>query len=71
MKLTDFINAIEEELGVTATREMMPLQPGDVPITYADVSDLATDLGYQPNTDVQEGIRNFVNWYKEYYSVGQ
>ncbi len=69
VQLLRFIEAIEAALGKTAEKEMMPIQPGDVPITYADVSDLVTDLGYQPNTPVQEGIDRFVRWYRGYYGV--
>jgi UDP-glucuronate 4-epimerase len=67
VKLMDFIEAIEKELGVTAKKNMMDIQPGDVPATYADVQDLVDDLGYQPATPVREGIRRFVEWYKAFY----
>ena len=67
VKLMDFIEAIEQELGVTAQKHMMDIQPGDVPATYADVQDLVDDLGYQPATPVREGIRRFVGWYREFY----
>jgi UDP-glucuronate 4-epimerase len=69
VKLTEFIAAIENELGKKAIKELLPLQPGDVPATYADVSDLVRDVGYKPNTSVAEGVRNFINWYKKYYIV--
>jgi UDP-glucuronate 4-epimerase len=69
VKLLDFIHAIEEELGIKATKEMKPLQPGDVPATYADVSDLVADLNYKPNTTIKTGIRNFISWYKKYYNI--
>ncbi len=65
--LMEFIEAIEKALGRKAIREFLPLQPGDVPATYADVSDLAEDTGFKPSTSVETGIRNFVEWYKEYY----
>jgi UDP-glucuronate 4-epimerase len=64
VQLLDFIAAIEAELGVTAQKNLLPLQPGDVPATYADVSDLVADLGYQPATPVREGIRRFLDWYR-------
>jgi UDP-glucuronate 4-epimerase len=48
---------------------LLPLQPGDVPDTYADVEALVADVGYRPETTIQQGIGNFVNWYKEYYKV--
>lgn len=67
--LMEFINAIEEELGLEAKKVMMPLQAGDVPATYADVTDLVRDLNYKPNTPVREGIKNFINWYMKFYKV--
>lgn len=69
VKLMDFIKAIEEELGVTAKKNMMDIQPGDVPATYADVQDLMTDLGYKPETTIEEGIKAFLGWYREFYKV--
>ena len=67
VKLTDFISAIEEELGKTAQKELLPIQPGDVPATFADVSSLVEAVGYKPSTTVREGIRQFMLWYKNYY----
>lgn len=67
VKLMDFVTAIEEELGTEAEKIMMDLQPGDVPATYANVQDLMDDLGYKPETPIREGIRNFLDWYREYY----
>ena len=67
VKLMDFITAIEEELGMPAEKIMMDLQPGDVPATYANVQDLMDDLGYKPETPIRQGIRNFLDWYREYY----
>jgi UDP-glucuronate 4-epimerase len=61
--LTDFIEAIEKALGQTAKRELLPMQPGDVAATYADIEDLVEDVDYQPQTTVQDGINNFVAWY--------
>ncbi len=69
VKLMDFITAIEDTLGKTAEKIMLPMQPGDVPATTADVSDLVEDLGYRPNTSVQEGIEQFIAWYLDYYEV--
>lgn len=69
VKLTDFIDAIENAVGSKAIRQMMPIQPGDVEKTWADVSALKKDYGYNPNTPVEVGIRNFVQWYKSYYSA--
>jgi UDP-glucuronate 4-epimerase len=67
VKLTDFIDAIEENLGKKAIRNYMPMQPGDVEKTWADVNDLIRDFNYAPKTPVQEGIREFVKWYRAYY----
>jgi UDP-glucuronate 4-epimerase len=61
--LTDFIAAIETALGQTAQKEFLPMQPGDVSATYADIEDLVADVDYQPQTPVQEGINNFIAWY--------
>ena len=68
--LMDYIQAIEKALGMEAEKELLPLQPGDVPDTYADVTDLVEEFGYQPSMTIEEGIRNFVNWYKEYLKNG-
>ncbi len=69
VKLMDFIEAIEKELGIVAKKNMLPLQPGDVPATYANVEDLVSDLGYKPNTSIQEGIKRFIAWYKEFFEI--
>jgi len=65
--LMAFIEAIEKAIGKKAVKEYLPLQAGDVPATYADVSDLIKDTGFKPATPIVEGINNFVKWYKEYY----
>jgi len=67
--LIDFIEAIEKAIGKTAKKNMLPIQPGDVPATYADVTDLVEDLGYKPATPIQEGIEKFVKWYRDFYNV--
>jgi UDP-glucuronate 4-epimerase len=67
VNLMDYIAALENALGVKAQMEMLPLQPGDVPDTYADVTDLAEQFDYKPATPVQEGIARFVGWYREYF----
>ncbi|CAM4383504.1 NAD-dependent epimerase [Zobellia nedashkovskayae] len=67
VKLTDFIEAIENSMGQKAEKKLMPMQPGDVERTWADVDDLIRDYDYQPNTSVADGVQNFVDWYKEYY----
>jgi len=68
-KLGDFIETIELEIGKKAQKEFLPMQNGDVEITYADVESLIDYIGYQPQTSIGEGICNFVNWYKGYYQV--
>ncbi|MGC9332028.1 MAG: NAD-dependent epimerase [Bacteroidales bacterium] len=67
VQLMEYIAAIEKHLGKTATKELMPMQPGDVPCTNADVTDLMVNLGYKPDTPVEKGIERFVAWYKEYF----
>src|SRR6056297_577467 len=67
--LMQFIEAIENTLGKTAEKEYLPMQPGDVPATWADTSELERDFGYKPSTPVKEGVRRFVEWYREFYSV--
>lgn len=67
VKLMDFITAIENKLGKIIEKNMMPIQAGDVPATYADVSDLVENLGYRPATPIQEGINKFVDWYLEFF----
>ena len=66
VELLDYIKAIEEALGVKAEIDFLPLQPGDVPDTYADVSDLFSDVDYKPLMDVKQGVKNFVEWYLSY-----
>ena len=67
--LLTFIETLEKCLGKKAIKNLLPLQPGDVPDTYADVSDLVNDLGYKPATLLENGIANFVQWYKDFYKV--
>jgi len=69
IKLTTFIELLEAELGKKAEKNLLPLQPGDVPATYADVDDLMTDVGFRPAMPIEEGIRRFVAWYREYFQV--
>jgi UDP-glucuronate 4-epimerase len=69
VKLMDFIEAIENALGKKIEKNMMPMQPGDVPATYADVEPLVEDMHYKPATPVQEGVNNFVAWYREFYHI--
>mgnify|MGYP003668764171 CR=1 FL=1 len=65
--LEDYILAIEEALGMTAQKNLLPLQPGDVPDTFADIDALIEDVGYRPTTGVRTGIQRFVAWYRSYY----
>lgn len=67
VKLLDFITAIEDELGMKGVLDFQPIQPGDVPSTYADVTDLVANVGYKPDTTIQKGIKEFIGWYRSYY----
>jgi len=69
VELMDYIAALESSLGKTAEKKLLPLQPGDVPDTFADVSGLVRDFNYQPATTVEEGISRFVEWYREFYQL--
>jgi UDP-glucuronate 4-epimerase len=68
-KLMRYIEVLEKCLGKTARKNFLPMQDGDVPATYADVDDLVRDIGFKPGTSIETGIRNFVDWYREYYGV--
>ncbi|WP_415897567.1 NAD-dependent epimerase [Neptuniibacter sp. QD72_48] len=67
IELMEFIQAIESAAGKEAVKEYLPMQPGDVPATYADVSDLEKTVGFKPSTSIQDGMNKFVDWYKGYY----
>lgn len=67
IELMKFIGVLEDCLGKKAKKNLLPIQPGDVPETYADVDDLAKDVGFKPATPIEEGIKKFVEWYREYY----
>lgn len=69
VKLFDFIKEIEYCLGKEAEKKMLPMQPGDVERTWANVDDLIKDYGYQPDTSVKEGVKRFIEWYKEFYKI--
>lgn len=69
VKLMRYIEVLEECLGKKAELNLLPLQPGDVPDTYASVDNLVKDVGYKPATPVEEGVRRFVEWYRAYYQV--
>jgi UDP-glucuronate 4-epimerase len=70
VELMYFIECIERAVGKKALKNLLPPQPGDVPRTFADVDDLVADIGFQPRTPIEEGIRRFVEWYREFYRVG-
>lgn len=67
VELLHFINVIEECLGIEAQKNMLPLQLGDVTMTYADVDDLIADVGFKPSTSIELGVQRFIEWYKKYY----
>ncbi len=69
VELMDYIAALEKALGKKAKMDMLPLQPGDVPDTYADVTDLVELLEYKPSTPIDKGIENFVGWYRNYFNI--
>ncbi|MFL5507315.1 MAG: NAD-dependent epimerase [Gemmatimonadales bacterium] len=67
VELMDLIATLERELGQVAVKNMLPIQPGDVPATWANVDDLARDVGFKPATSIAEGVKRFVGWYREFY----
>jgi len=69
IELSVFIETIENALGMQARKNMLPMQPGDVPATYAEIHDLETAVGFRPSTSIDVGVQKFVDWYREYYSV--
>jgi UDP-glucuronate 4-epimerase len=69
VELLHFIEVLEQALGKKAEKKLMPLQPGDVPATYADIEDLTSDVGFKPTTSIEVGIPRFVKWYREFYRV--
>lgn len=68
--LKHMIETIEQEMGKTAVKNWLPMQPGDVPVTYANVDSLIKELGFQPKTSLKDGIRHFVAWFYDYYKTG-
>jgi UDP-glucuronate 4-epimerase len=68
-KLLDFIAVIERALGRTAQKQLLPLQPGDVPESFADITASRRDLGFDPKTTIEVGLARFVEWYKEYHRI--
>jgi UDP-glucuronate 4-epimerase len=69
VELMDLIGTLEQALGQKAEKNLLPIQPGDVPATYADVDDLMRDVGFKPATPIAEGVQRFVSWYRDYYQV--
>jgi UDP-glucuronate 4-epimerase len=69
VRLMDFIEEIERQLGKKAEKNLMPIQPGDIALSYADVSELKQNLDYSPGTSIQEGVANFLTWYKSYFNI--
>jgi UDP-glucuronate 4-epimerase len=63
------VELLEREFGKVAEKQMLPMQPGDVPATYADIDDLKRDIGFSPTTTIEDGVRNFVAWYRKFYAV--
>jgi UDP-glucuronate 4-epimerase len=69
-ELNHVVSVLEQALGRTAVKEILPMMPpGDVPATFADVGDLMREIGFRPETGIEDGIRNFVAWYREHYEV--
>ena len=68
-ELMDYIKALETSLGMVAKKELLPIQPGDVPDTFADIDDLEEEFGYKPTMSIENGVENFVQWYKEYNKI--
>ena len=69
VELMDYIGAIEKKLGIIAQKNYLPMQEGDVPATWADTTDLERDLGYRPDTSVEEGVSRFIDWYRDFFKV--
>ena len=69
VELLDLIGVLEQAVGKKAEKRLLPIQPGDVPATYADIDDLTNDVGFRPNTPVEVGIPRFVKWYREFYGL--
>ncbi|MCW2192896.1 UDP-glucuronate 4-epimerase [Bradyrhizobium elkanii] len=68
-ELLRVVSLLEKGLGRTAIKELLPMQPGDVPATYADIEDLAQDIGFRPSTSIEDGIARFIKWYRKYHKV--
>jgi UDP-glucuronate 4-epimerase len=68
-ELMHVVSLLEREFGHTAIKEMLPMQPGDVPATYADIEDLARDIGFRPSTTIEDGIKRFAKWYRDHHRL--
>jgi UDP-glucuronate 4-epimerase len=68
-QLMHVVSLLEQEFGREAIKEMLPMQPGDVPATYADIEDLARDIGFRPSTTIEDGIKRFAGWYRDYHKL--
>ena len=69
VELLEVVRLLEEAIGKKAKRELLPMQPGDVPATYADVDDLMREVGFKPSTAIADGISLFVDWYRSYHRL--
>ena len=69
VELLEVVRLLEEAIGMKAKRELLPMQPGDVPATFANVDDLMRDVGFKPATDIKAGIKRFIAWFKDYHCV--
>jgi UDP-glucuronate 4-epimerase len=69
VELLEVVRLLEETIGKKARRELLPMQPGDVPATYADIDDLKRDAGFRPATSIADGIARFVEWYRAYHRL--
>jgi UDP-glucuronate 4-epimerase len=69
VELLEVVRLLEEAIGKKAKRELLPMQPGDVPATYADVDDLMREVDFRPNTPIVEGIGRFIEWYRSYHRL--
>jgi UDP-glucuronate 4-epimerase len=68
-QLMHVVSLLEKEFGRTTTKEMLPMQPGDVPATYADIEDLARAIGFRPATTIEDGVARFAKWYRDYHNL--
>ena len=69
VELLNYKEVLEASLGIKVEKELLPLQPGDVPNTFANIDDLVEEFGYKPSISVEQGVENFVRWYQEYHNV--